>query len=400
MQKKILVICFDTPFPTNYGGVYDIVAKFDFYKKNDIKIDLICTCFDKKRLKYFNDFISENETIIDNFHVELIQPNILNSLNFFSSTPFSVAIRKINFEKINFLKLAKYDLVLIEHLKSVYGIEKLQKILSNKPDFYLRVHNDEENYYQNLYSVSKSLKRYFFYSESIKYRKFQRKILSDFLFKGFLFISKTERENLNNLIPDKKINLLLPVYAHLKELDSINLNSKTIDFLYVGNLDLDDNLNALQKINSFLIKNNLDKYKLKIIGKCSDEHRKISVKKTFSEIENVEFQFNVSLAELKHNYETSKFFLNFSSNPSGVKTKLMESVNFGIPVISNREGVVGSNFEDVVLHDENIDLNWVKSLLKDEVLWSDYQLNYKKSIKGKMNWIEKTYQDFFNSKSY
>lgn len=398
MQKKILVICFDTPFPTNYGGVYDIAAKFEFYKKNNIKIDLICTCFDEKRMKYFQNFMTENETVIDNFHVELIKPNILNAFILFSNTPFSVAIRNINFEKIEFLRSNEYPLVLVEHLKSVNEIEKLQEILKNNPDFYLRVHNDEENYYRNLYSISKSLKRYFFYSESIKYRKFQKKIFSVNLFKGFLFISKTERENLSGLIPNGKTNILLPIYAQLKRVESTYYNPKSIDFLYVGNLDLDDNLNALNKIISFLIQNHLTHFKLKIVGKCSGENRKTKVKEIFSSMENVEFQFNVSPAELNFNYENSKFFLNFSSNPSGVKTKLMDAMNYGIPVISNREGVVGSNFEDLVLSDENLDVNWLKNLLNNDSVWSEYQSNYKKSIQKKMNWIEEIYQEFFNSK--
>lgn len=399
MQKKILVICFDTPFPTNYGGVYDIAAKFDFYKKNDIKIDLICTCFDEKRLKYFHEFMVDNETVIDNFYVELIRPNVLNIINLFTKIPFSVTIRKINYYKIEFLKSNEYDLVLVEHLKSVNGIEKLQKILKYNPDFYLRVHNDEEAYYRNLYLTSKSLKRYFFYSESIKYRNFQKMVLSGNLFKGFLFISKTERDNLSELISAKKTDILLPIYAQLKDTEPINYTSKNIDFLYVGNLDLDDNLNALSKINSFLNQNNLTEFKLKIIGKCSDENRKKRIKETFREIENVEFQFNVSPEELKENYQKSKFFLNFSSNPSGVKTKLMEAVNFGIPVISNREGVVGSNFEDMVLSDENLDLNGLENLLTDDALWSEYRSNYIEAIKEKMEWIEQSYKDFFNSKS-
>src|SRR5690606_12476439 len=114
-MQKILVICFDTPFPTNYGGVYDIAAKFDFYKKNNFKIDLICSCFSKERLQEFQKYVSENETIINHFHVELIQPN---PINFLSKIPFSVKTRKFPFQQIEFLKNEKYAFVLVEHLKS------------------------------------------------------------------------------------------------------------------------------------------------------------------------------------------------------------------------------------------------------------------------------------------
>lgn len=396
MHKKILVICFDTPYPTNYGGVYDIAAKFDFYKENNIKIDIICTCFDKQRVEKFKRFVSENETVIENYYIELIKPNFLHSLIFFSSTPFSAAIRKINYHKINFIKSNHYYLVLVEHLKSTYKIEMLMRILENpsETDLFLRIHNDEEDYYKNLYLVSKGLKRYFYGFESIKYKKYQEKILSGSLYDGFLFISSTERKKLARII-DKKENILLPVYTQLSA--SIDL-PKTIDFLYIGNLDLDDNFNSLKKIDKFLQKNNLNEFKLKIVGKCSTEKRRKKVIESFHTIPKTEFQFNATPQEIKESYENSKFFLNFSSNRSGVKTKLMEAVSFGVPVISNEEGTEGSDFEHLVLNDKRVDINWLKKVLQDDILLSDYCIKYNESMKEKINQIENMYDNFFNSK--
>src|SRR5690606_23934066 len=162
----------------------------------------------------------------------------------------------------------------------------------------------------------------------------------------------------------------------------------------VGNLDLDDNLNALVKINSFLIQNQFVEFKLKIVGKCSDEKRKMKIRNLFLKIENVDFQFNVSDSELKQNYENAKFFLNFSDNESGVKTKLIEAVSYGIPVISNREGVEGSNLESVVLNDQKIDVNWLKSALYNAEIWNQYRVLYLESIADKMNWIHAKYDEF------
>lgn len=397
MQKKILIICFDTPYPTNYGGVYDIVAKFDYYKKNNIKIDLICTCFDKKRVKEFKAFIAGNETIIDNYYIEYIKPNFLDLLIFLSSVPFSAAIRKINYQRIDFLKSSEYQLVLVEHLKSTYRIENLMKILNKNKiqvPIFLRIHNDEEEYYRNLFLVAKGLKRYFYGFESIKYQKYQNKILSKSSFDGFLFISTSEREKLKNKIGRGKENILLPVYTGMKISQN---NPRSTDFLYVGNMDLDDNFLSIIKIREFLDRNDFTSYNLKIVGKCTSEKRKKDVSGIFSNIQNADFQFNVNSDELREVYKTSKFFLNFSSNASGVKTKLIEALSFGIPIISNREGAEGSNLEDVVLNDYEIDVQWLKKVLNNEILWSDYHLKYNQSVQKKIDQIEILYNQFFNS---
>lgn len=390
MQKKILIICFDTPYPTNYGGVYDIAAKFDFYKKNNVKIDLICTCFSLERMQILKNHVSENETVIDNFHVEFIRPN---PLDFFSKVPFSVKTRKIPFQKIDFLKKEQYSFVLVEHLKSTNGLEELTAIVGNKTDIYLRIHNDEEEYYRNLYKVSDNLKRYFFLSESMKYKNYQDKMLKSSLFKGFLFISISEMKKLRPQINSDKFCHLLPVYANFEQ--KRIKNAKTIDFLYVGNLDLDDNFNSLKKIYGFLIQNKLGSFNITIAGKCSDEIRKRKIKEIFSSELKVDLHFNVEKQILEDLYANARYFLNFSSNGSGVKTKLIEAISHGIPVISNREGIGGSGLEHVGLTDNDIDFKWLISTLENSDIWDEYHDSYIGRIQEKIKWIQKCYHQFF-----
>lgn len=174
-------------------------------------------------------------------------------------------------------------------------------------------------------------------------------------------------------------------------------NPRSTDFLYVGNMDLDDNFLSIIKIREFLDRNDFTSYNLKIVGKCTSEKRKKDVSGIFSNIQNADFQFNVNSDELREVYKTSKFFLNFSSNASGVKTKLIEALSFGIPIISNREGAEGSNLEDVVLNDYEIDVQWLKKVLNNEILWSDYHLKYNQSVQKKIDQIEILYNQFFNS---
>lgn len=398
MHKKILILCFDTPFPTNYGGVFDIEAKFKFFHKKNIRVDLICTCFDKKRAFYFQNYLNQNQTVIDNFYIELIQPGAQNLSQFFQPGPFSAVVRKINFPKIGFIKNNQYDFVLVEHLKSTYKIEKLSEILKAKnPDlkFLLRVHNDEEIYYKNLYKAASGTKKYFFYSESVKYRNYQKKILGNSVFDAFLFISQTEMNNLKPLIsPSKKLEFL-PVYFSKNELKPASGNDlKDIDFLYVGNLDLEDNFKALKEIKSFLFNHNFTDKKINIAGKCSSEKRKDDLFALFSDLENFEISFNVEKSELEKLYAHSKFFLNFSANSGGVKTKMIQALNYGVPVISNRDGVEGSGFEDLTLKTK--DTEWVIKALENPEIWENYHSQFLNQIKLKMNWAEERYNHVFS----
>jgi|SRR5690606_16042359 len=398
MYKKILILCFDTPFPTNYGGVFDIEAKFKFFHKKNIRVDLICTCFDAGRISYFKNYVNENQTVIDNFHIELIQPGAQNFSQFFQPGPFSAVVRKINFPKIGFIKNNQYDLVLVEHLKSTYKIEQLSEILkAQNPDlkFFLRIHNDEEIYYKNLYNAASGPKKYFFYSESVKYRNYQKKILGNSVFDAFLFISQTEMNNLKALISPSKKAEFLPVYFSENELKPAPGNDlKDIDFLYVGNLDLEDNFKALKEIKSFLCRQNLANKKINIAGKCSSEKRKDKIFGLFSELGNLEISFNVEKNELEQFYARTRFFLNFSANSGGVKTKMIQALNYGVPVISNRDGVEGSGFEDLTLKTK--DAEWVKNALENPEIWKNYHSQFLNQIKFKMDWAEEQYNHVFS----
>lgn len=373
MVNKILIVCFDTPYPSNYGGVVDIERKFAYYKNNNIKVDLICTCFDQNRKKYFEEFIKNNQTIICNYYIELISVSILKIYKFISSIPFSVNVRAINYNNIEFLKTEKYSLVLIEHLKSTKNLELLANIInkgSEKPPFWLRLHNDEAEYYYNMYKASSSPKKIFFWSESLKYNKYQKKILNNKFYEGFLYISTEDKINLEKLTYQNSKNILLPIFYKSKSLKE-NVHKK-IDFFYVGNLDLDDNLRAIHKINTFILDHDLMHYNITIAGKCTSVERQEIIKQIFSLHYHIQFKFNVSKAELHELYVSSKFFLNFSSNGSGVKTKLIEALDYRNLIISNNEGVKGSGYEGIVFNNNSIDINYLHQLLTNNKSYSLY----------------------------
>ncbi|MBS7333223.1 MAG: hypothetical protein KIG88_06480 [Weeksellaceae bacterium] len=395
MQNKILIICFDTPYPTNYGGVIDIVRKFEYFKSKNIKIDLVCTCFDEERKQFLEDFIKQNETIIDNYHIELIKVSPLKALKLFKVKPFSVEVRSIDFSKIDFIQTANYKVVLVEHMKTTKSIKQLISIFDKRnshPEFWLRLHNDEMAYYKNMYKASKGLKTIFFLTESWKYKFYESRILNSNLFKGFLYISEKDKLNFQSITHVDTNHRFLPIYQTAS--DSVQISEKPIDFFYIGNLDLDDNLKALKKINSFLEEHNLWIFKIIIAGKCSSIKRENSVKNSFYNSDKITFRFNISPIELQKLYQNAKFFLNFSENESGVKTKLIEALENKIPVISDFEGADGSGYENEILKADEIETKYLFDLLNSNNSYSIYLNKFTDRIKNKEKLVVNYYDDW------
>lgn len=395
MSKKILLICFDTPYPDNYGGVVDIERKFKFFHNNGFKIDLICSSFDLERTRNFEDIIAHNHDIIDHYHIENIDVSFRKILLLFSLKPFSVRVREINFHKINFIQNHEYDLVLVEHLKSTHKIKSLRSILQNSSKFWLRMHNDEAEYYGNLMKVEPNiLKKIFFLTECFKYKYYQRKILNNNVFDGFLYISSRDKDRLQNtsVLTDQK-HILLPIYQEKITKKTRNLSRK-IDFLYVGNLDLNDNFDALKQMILFLKHHGLENTKINIVGKCTGIKREQEIKTLFSDFLNIKFDFNVDNKTLDHAYADSKFFLNFSSNKSGVKTKLIDAINRMVPVISDDNGVIGSGYENIIWNKNSVDSKEIFNLISDENAYLEFYNEFEDVVIENSKKIDKIYQQW------
>ncbi|WP_068597661.1 glycosyltransferase [Vaginella massiliensis] len=394
MTKKILIVGFDTPYPDNYGGVVDVVRKFQFFKKKGYTLDVVCTSFDANRTSFFEEFLKSNNSLIEHYYIQPIQPK--NQLvKLFSRIPFSVKIRSIDFNRIDFLKNTRYDLVLVEHLKSTQNIGSLKKFLApQKSPFWLRLHNDEAVYYRNLMKVEPNfLKKTFFWLESQKYKSYQSLLLTKNDFDGFLYISEADKARLSP--SDLPHHLVLPIYQETLATRTTDKQFE-YDFLYVGNLDSNDNWDALKRMLNFLKNKSLESAKIAIVGRCTDKNREENLQTLFQDFENLSLFLNATNEELKEFYAKSKFFLNFSSNSGGIKTKLIDAVNHLIPVISDENGVVNSGFELVVLHANKLDAQCLNQLLQNQTLYLQYHQKYSAMVLEKVAETKKMYEFWYS----
>lgn len=367
MSKRILIVSFDTPYPTNYGGVYDVMAKIRFFKEHDYIVDLISVSLDTERVRIFENYVSKGDIFGNhkNLNARITFKKMFSCL--FSLNPISMTLRNESLDGCSFIRENRYEFVLIEHAKMSCYAQQLSK-LTDAP-IYLRLHNDECQYYKALAQKTSSIiKKFFLLNEAARYYRIQKKLLYNEVISRFLLISENDLSIFDDCSSHVNRLSVLPIYVDeiFPRQNTYVSDSKIYDFIYVGNLELDDNFDAVILALNFISENGFSEAKILVAGKCVSESRQIEIKNAANEIiQGCDFRYNVSPDELIDIYSSGKVFLNFSTNSGGVKTKLMEALQFQISVLSNHEGVENSGLEDLVILAESNNILLLNSIISD-----------------------------------
>ena len=163
------------------------------------------------------------------------------------------------------------------------------------------------------------------------------------------YISRQDEERLSRA--DVRPGVVLPVVANVEGVANGDkqLVEREIDFIYVGNLDLEENLKGAKSALQFLVSSGIPVRIALICGRCKAGARQAEVLKELQAFPFCNVKFNVAHRELAELYKRSKFFLNFSTGIGGVKTKLIDALAQGVVVITNELGVRGSGLEDACI---------------------------------------------------
>lgn len=328
MKKSILIVSPFFPYPTFFGGAFDIWEKIKGLNLLEYNIDLVYTYKEQPKQ---SDVEHVKKFVNNIFPVERKNnPKFLLSKN-----PLQIQSRS----KLKDIKLnTKYDIVLLES-------EYVSSILQNKTLSYkkkvLRVHNDEYIYFSNLTeSTDNYVKKMYYYIESKKFLKF-----SDTIFKQMdrlWFISYDEQQmNEKTFNKNNTIHLPPPINETFK---TRTLNTKNA--LFIGSLYMENNMKAVQwyldNVHSEVIKK-VEDYNLLICGSTGDYSEDYFIKK-FSKIDNVSLYFNI--ADLEDVYSKAAIFINPMRHGSGVKLKSINALVNGIPLVATTIGSEGMEFVD------------------------------------------------------
>lgn len=327
--KSILVVAGDYPYPPNHGMVVDIWNRILTLEKIGLKIDLICTVkgntnnLDKSEIiKHINRFwiVNRKNRVIDLFSKETIQVKSRIGLS-------RLAINQ------------HYDYLLLE-------ADYVAEILNNKTITFdhaiLRSHNNESIYYRNLgESTPNVLKKIYYFSESIKFRKTEPDLIKKV--KNVLFISMDEKKRYDEQL--KGINtLFLPPVIKLNTKARL-LNNRTV--LCIGSLYIANNREGIEyyikNIHPYLSK--LEGYQFIMAG--NTKHQKLHwIDDILRTNKNVIFYDTPD--DLEPLYAQASVFLNPMLHGAGVKLKTVEAIVNGLPVVCFPTGIEGTGLQQGV----------------------------------------------------
>ena len=328
---QLNIICFDVPYPADYGGAIEEFYKIKALCQLGVKIHLHCFIYGDRK--------EQNE--LDKYCEKVYYYKRERSIkDIFSNLPFIVKSRMKDDLLANLLS---NDYPILFDATHTTGFLNHPKLKDRKK--IVRLHNIEWIYYRILLSQAASLKeKIFFYQEYKKLKEYDKQLIhADVL----SCLSQTDYEYYQEKFPDKKVSLDY-VFHENNNINSIPGKGDYI--LYHGNLSLSDNYNLIIQLLSNDLKNCT--YKIILAGK--NPHT--TLQKFVKGKNNIELIANPTDDILNGLMKKAHICLAMAANPSGVKLKLINSLFNARFVISNEAALTGSGLDSLVYIAEENDL--------------------------------------------
>lgn len=188
-------------------------------------------------------------------------------------------------------------------------------------------------------------------------------------FDYIMFTSPLETNEMNVKMCDQKaITLSVGVDYDLFAKPLVSVEKEKNSMSYVGNFRVASNCDTLRMICNEILPKVQHEYKFYVVGLCPDE-----IRNTYKNNSRIIFCGRVeNLVEI---VQKTEVFFSPILYGTGIKTKIIEAMAMGMPVITNDVGVEGINAKDGIhLIIENEYDNLVKSLV---VLLDDSKLRNK-----------------------
>lgn len=157
------------------------------------------------------------------------------------------------------------------------------------------------------------------------------------LYDKVIFVSKVETDYLNQKQSGKAITILVGINA-VPENELTGEPEKSL-LSYVGNLKVAANVDILHWIISDILPKINHDVKSMVIGKCPDD-----IKEKYKGNNHVIFTGRVD--NLVEYIRKSQIFLSPILYGTGIKTKILEAMSMGVPVVTNDVGAEGIEAKD------------------------------------------------------
>jgi hypothetical protein len=317
MHKHIHLVCFNHPYPPNYGGVIDVFYKIKALHQAGIIVTLHV-------FEYNRSSRGVLETLCDKVYY---YPRPTGLKYQFSVVPFIVNTRK-NKELLQNLCLDS-DPILFDGLHCTYHLN--HPLLQDRQRV-VRTHNVEHIYYSLLAQREKSiLMKIYLWLESRKLRRYESVLnKADWV----ACISSADEAHF------KKINLNSAWVGAFHPFDQVKSKIGIGDYmLYHGNLEVAENLEAINYIITKVMPGlNIPLY---IAGK--NPHQSLS--NLVNKNEFIHIVANPTDEELEVLIMNAQINLLPTFQPTGLKLKLLYSLFVGKHVIASPLMLAGSGLD-------------------------------------------------------
>lgn len=329
---RILVVANDFPYPPSHGAAVDMWTRILILIEMGYTVDLLVSV---------REIPNEDRLKIVRQHVRnlWVVPRRGGLRSLWSIYPFQVRSR---FDLRDVMLGHRYDVIILE---AEYVAAFLNNSAAHQARLILRVHNEQVRYFRELAEGCASWwKKLYYYSESFKFLFFSPTVLRkcDFLW----FISDSERrEHIRKHHQDKEKSMFVPTHVNPSGLRPYSSSGRTV--LFIGTLTISHNSDAIawyvEKVHPLL--NDLVGYSFQVAGRTADQP--ITILKGL-----IEGQMNVSLEEnpivLDGLYQRAAVFVNPVIRGAGVKVKVVQALEAGLPVVSTSMGIEGTGFSDSI----------------------------------------------------
>lgn len=314
MSEYIHIVSLIAPSPPDFGGAFDL-----FYK-----IPALAKAGKRIILHYFDYKEGRGVEGLDQYCAEINRYSrtvFLKSL--LTLKPYIVSSR-IEAELIHRLNRDEYP-VLLEGIHCTGIIPYL-----NQRKIVVRVHNDEAQYYHQLYqNESNVLKSFYFLYEATLLKFYQKKLPKE---PAFVFVSEQDKESFKEKYRQPN-QIFLPCFLPWQTIHSIP--GKGNYCLYHGNISVSENLRAALWLASSIF-SQID-FPLVIAGKnANDLKDKLPGN---SNVQLVDSPADEALTSLIRNAHINVLP---SFNDTGVKLKFLHALFEGRFCITNEAGAKGS----------------------------------------------------------
>ena len=328
-MKSILLVAMDFPYPPGHGAAIDMWTRLLVLKEMGYHVDLLATVNEMPS----QDLMRTVREHVGNLWIVRRRRALRSFLSFL---PFQVRSR-MDLQNIQLDR--RYSAILLE---SEYVAAILKNPAARHAALILRVHNEQVGYFRDLADGAKSwLKKLYYYSESLKFRCFSPRVIRecDLLW----FISDSERqEHVGKHPQHKSKSYFVPTQVTPGNLRPVVAGGRTV--LFIGTLTITHNTDAItwfiERVHPLL--SELDGYAFQVAGRTAGQP--IPQLKQLVQQHN-----NVSLEEdpvvLDDLYRNAAVFVNPVVCGAGVKIKLIQALQAGMPVVTTSMGMEGTGFE-------------------------------------------------------